>query len=133
MNPLAVLWRRRADVFHIRMGGCSGCADAVDSVLRDGWRPGPLAECSSPRHASVIVVTGLWTPGLTGPALHVISQAPGSCRVILVGDCALGEGIFGGRGSTGREAPAGPARAVPLAGCPIDPAALREAVRRVAG
>jgi Ni,Fe-hydrogenase III small subunit len=133
MNPLSVLWRRRMDVFHVRMGGCSGCAQVVDSALRNGRWPGRLGECSSPRHASLIVVSGLWTPGLTGPALDVISQAPEGCLVLLAGDCALGTGTFGTRGSQGVEAPPGGAQRVRISGCPLSEGSLREAVHRVEG
>lgn len=129
MNPLAVLWRKTTDVFHIRMGGCSGCADMVDSLLRDGRWPGRLQECSSPRHAELIIISGLWTPGLADAASRVISQAPASCRIMLLGDCALGVGFFSGR--AGRDTEAGPAEGIELAGCPVVPAALEEAVRRV--
>ena len=38
------------------------------------------------------MVTGLWGPGVTGPALDVIEQAPVGRKIILIGDCALGRG-----------------------------------------
>ena len=83
----------RAPVFHVRLGFCGGCGDIVDIVLRDRFEGrGPLVECDSPRHARLLVVSGLWRPGITEAALEVIEQAPDGSRIILVGDCALGRG-----------------------------------------
>ena len=131
MNPLAVLWRKQTDVFHLRMGGCSGCAEMVDMVLRDGRWPGGSHECSSPRHAALLIVTGLWTPGLADSALAVVSQAPVTRRVLAAGDCALGRGIIAGCGRPGHRATAPLEPDLEITGCPVEAAAVSEAVRRV--
>jgi Ni,Fe-hydrogenase III small subunit len=90
---LSGLLSRRVGVFHVRLGSCGGCGDLLDVVLRDRFEGrGPLVECDSPRHVRLLVVTGLWGPGVTGPALDVIEQAPVGRKIILIGDCALGRG-----------------------------------------
>lgn len=90
---LTGLLSRRVGVFHVRLGFCGGCGDLADVVLRDRFEGrGPLVECDSPRHARLLVVTGLWRPGVSEPALEVIEQAPVGRKIILIGDCALGRG-----------------------------------------
>jgi hypothetical protein len=77
MSALVMPWTGLIPVFHVRIGCCGACGDMVDAVLRDSFkgRP-PVAECDSPRHAGLIIVSGMWNEGLAGPALDVISQAP---------------------------------------------------------
>jgi Ni,Fe-hydrogenase III small subunit len=82
---------RRISVFHVRMGGCAGCGEMVDTLLRDRIRGAPrLSECDSPRHADLLVVTGFPAEELDRAALTVVSQAPSARRLVVVGDCALG-------------------------------------------
>lgn len=86
---------RGLPVFHLRLGGCGGCADVVDALLRDRFkgRP-PLVECSSPRHAALVIVSGMWNEGLSLSALEVLAQAPDGRRILVVGDCALARGLL---------------------------------------
>lgn len=112
------------------MGGCSGCSEMVDSMLRDGARAARPAECSSPRHAEVVIVTGLWTPQLAGPALRVISQAPRPLRALAVGDCALGGGVAAAWTERAGCVLSHLEADLRIAGCPVEPAAVLEGVRR---
>lgn len=131
MNPLALLWQRQLPVFHVRMAGCGGCGRVVDDFLRDG-KPVVAVECSSPRHARLLVVTGCWTPQLGEGALSVIAQAPSERRLALVGDCALGRGaiadILGVTDSVGHHIEPD----FEIQGCPISIEALAGEVRDVA-
>ena len=133
VNPFAFLRRRGPGVFHLRMGGCNGCAEMVDAVLRDAKSTAPV-ECSSPRHAEVVVVTGFWAPELALAALRVISQAPSTCRLVVAGDCALGRGFLVERLKLGEvKASLRIEPDLEIAGCPVETGALLEGVRRVAG
>jgi len=87
------VFRRETTVFHVRLAGCGACRDAVDGWLR-GSDPGRrvFRECSSPRHASLVVVTGCLTEGLDEAASLVVEQAPSERKVVVVGDCATGRG-----------------------------------------
>ena len=97
MIHLTVFRGREISVFHVRAGGCAGCGEMVDMFLRERFRGAPLVvECDTPRHADTVVVTGSLTEPLSEAALAVISQAPATSRLLLVGDCALGEGPIAG-------------------------------------
>ena len=133
MKPFGGLWRREPGVYHLRMGGCSGCSEMVDSMLRDGARTARPAECSSPRHADAVIVTGLWTPQLAGPALKVISQAPRPIRLLVVGECALGGGLTAAWTKWDESVLSHLEADLQIAGCPVEPVAVLEGVRRVSG
>lgn len=93
--PLRSRGTRAIQAFHIRLGGCGGCGDNVDMLLRGGPRGHVrLVECGSPRHAKLVIITGLWNPGLSGAASLVAAQAPSGARIVIAGDCALGLGPY---------------------------------------
>jgi ech hydrogenase subunit C len=124
---------RRVGVFHLRLGCCGGCGDLLDVVLRDRFegRPGVI-ECDSPRHAGLLVVTGLWSPGLAGAALEVIEQAPAGRKVIFVGDCALGRGPLLESVRAAAAMPAGLEPDGEVGGCPVSIKTICERISDVA-
>jgi len=132
MSRLAFLRGREPAVFHVRMGGCGGCCEVVDSVLRDG-RGARGRECSSPRHAEVVIVSGCWTEDLSDAAARVISQAPVTRKLVVVGDCALGLGFVAQRIRHGQTVSSRFEPDLEIAGCPADAATVLEGVRRVTG
>ena len=84
-------------VFHLRMAGCGGCSDIVDVLLRDRFRGRPrLVECSSPRHAGLVIVSGVLEEEMESGVLNVLAQAPAGVRVLAVGGCATGAGATPG-------------------------------------
>jgi Ni,Fe-hydrogenase III small subunit len=102
-------------------------------MLRDtkgATRPG---EASSPRHAGVVIVTGCWSDDLAASVRLVVSQAPDTRRVVVVGDCALGRGVLAGRLRLppGFSSNIRPDREV--AGCPVETGRLLKEVHDVAG
>lgn len=133
MSPPGASRHGKPAVFHVRMGGCSGCGEMVDHAMRDGRSRGRPVECSTPRHADVLVVTGLWLPELAGPALDVISQAPSRRRLVVAGDCALGRGLVCLRLKTSETVSSHLASDLEISGCPIAAADFVEGVRRVVG
>ncbi|MBN1289690.1 MAG: hypothetical protein JXA49_08655 [Actinobacteria bacterium] len=93
MNPLSAFWRNETVVFHLRAGGCGGCADVVDEWIRSSGRDRlKTTECVSPRHADIIIITGLSCAPAASAAVSIIEQAPAGCRIIVMGDCAAGCG-----------------------------------------
>jgi Ni,Fe-hydrogenase III small subunit len=115
------------------MGGCSGCAEVVDSALRDARGAARLGETSSPRQADVVIITGCWSEDLDAALRLVVAQAPASRVVVAVGDCALGTGLVAARLALPR-APLSHLRLdLEIAGCPVEKGRLLEEVRDVAG
>jgi formate hydrogenlyase subunit 7 len=132
MRALLMPWTGVVPVFHVRLGCCGACGDMVDAMLRDTFRGRPpVAECASPRHAGLIIVSGMWNEGLAGPALDVIAQAPEAAKILVVGDCALGRGLLAER--LGRlEAVSVHVEAdAEVFGCPVSIDAIGEGVRNV--
>jgi len=125
---------RSAPVFHVRLGCCGGCGDLVDVILRDRFegRPG-VVECDSPRHARLLIVTGLWRPGLAEAALEVIEQAAEGRKVILIGDCALGRGPLLEAARVVADVPEGLEPDEEVGGCPPSMRTLCERISHVAG
>lgn len=128
---LPLPWRRQTEAFHIRLGGCGGCAMLVDSLVRDGAkRESSAVECGSPRQARVILVTGCPCDGGGDEAAAVAAGAPGEAGLVAVGDCALGEGPFSEERYelTALEWLKPDAR---VRGCPVELDRLIEELRRV--
>lgn len=134
MNPLDVFYARELGVFHLRMAGCNGCGEVIDATLRGRTRGAcRIVECSSPRHADLIVVSGCWTPGLSEAALAVISQAPERRILIAAGDCATGSGTIAETFKTGRTVADYMEVDLETEGCPVRIEGFTEGVRRVTG
>jgi Ni,Fe-hydrogenase III small subunit len=126
------LWRQ-TPVFHVRLGGCRACGDMADMVLRGSLEQcPPVVECGSPRHAALMIVTGLWSEEIAGTALAVTGQGPSSRKLILAGDCALGRGVFARRIKHLGSVPEGLEADIEVAGCPCSIEALCEGMRDVA-
>jgi len=130
MRPARLL-TVRLPAFHLRLGCCGGCGDMVDIELR-GRAGGVAVECDSPRHAGLLLVTGIWSPDITEAALRVITQAPEGTRVLLVGDCALGRGWFLESTRAARPLPDDLGPYAELGGCPVSAADIRERIDDVA-
>lgn len=117
---------------HVDGGSCNGCEAEL------GLLPSPRYDFTrfgfvftpSPRHADLLVVTGVITPVMAGVIRRVYGEMPGPKAVVAVGDCAAGRGLLG----QGTDPLAG---LVPVAlsvgGCPPPPEALLTAFLGVAG
>ncbi len=105
----------------------------VDAVIRGRFARGPRArECASPRHAGLIVVTGLWNVGLAEAALSVIEQAPAARKVMILGDCALGRGPLAAPLKYFDTVADSLSADAEVGGCPISLEAIREGLMDVA-
>ena len=117
---------RSLSIRHLDAGSCNGCEleiHALSNAFRDLERYG-LRFVASPRHADVLLVTGVVTANMREAVERTYAAMPGPKWVVAVGDCAVGGGLF-----AGSYAVVGPLDAVVpvdlrIPGCPPDPAAL---------
>jgi Ni,Fe-hydrogenase III small subunit len=82
---------------HVDAGSCNGCEHelvAASSPYYDLQRFG-LGIVASPRHADVLLVTGVVTIRMREPLLTAYRAMPEPRRVAALGDCALGCALLG--------------------------------------
>ncbi len=122
-----------AQVRHVDCGSCNGCEVEVGAVfgpVYDADRYGARL-VASPRHADVLLVTGVVTRNMLEPLRRTVEATPNPRVVVAVGDCALTGGVFAdGYGVLGA---VDDVVAVDLGvpGCPPEPDAIVAALRRV--
>lgn len=124
-----------AQIRHVDAGSCNGCEIEVSAAfgpVYDAERYGARL-VASPRHADVVLVTGVVTRNMAEPLRLTVAATPRPHMVIALGDCARNCGVF--RGAYGV---AGAVRDVvpvdlEVPGCPPEPTAIVEALRRVTG
>lgn len=124
-----------AQVRHVDAGSCNGCEIEVGAAfgpVYDADRYGARL-VASPRHADVLLVTGVVTHNMREPLRRTEEATPRPRVVIAVGDCARNCGVFrDGYGVAGAVADVVPVD-LEVAGCPPEPAEIIEALRRVTG
>lgn len=122
-------------VRHVDAGSCNGCEVEMGSAfgpVYDAERYGARL-VASPRHADVVLVTGVVTRNMLEPLRRTVEATPQPRLVLAVGDCARSCGVFAGAyGVAGAVADAVDVE-LEVAGCPPEPAAIVEALRRVTG
>jgi Ni,Fe-hydrogenase III small subunit len=127
--------RGSAQVRHVDCGSCNGCEIEVGAAfgpVYDAERYGARL-VASPRHADVLLVTGVVTRNMHEPLRRTVDATPNPRVVVAIGDCAVDGGMFGdGYGVVGA---VDDVVAVDLAvpGCPPEPDQIVEALRRVTG
>lgn len=124
-----------AQVRHVDCGSCNGCEIEVGAVfgpVYDAERYGARL-VASPRHADVLLVTGVVTQNMREPLCRTLDATPRPRVVVAVGDCAVDGGLFrDGYGVAGSvDEVVGVDLTVP--GCPPEPDAIVAALRRVTG
>ena len=117
---------RSLHVRHLDVGSCNGCDWEIAALLNayyDIQRLG-IDFVASPRHADLLLVTGIMTRNLEGAARRTYEAMPEPRLVVAVGACAIGGGVFAGT-YAGRD---GIADVLPvdvfIPGCPPRPEAL---------
>lgn len=122
-----------AQVRHVDAGSCNGCEVEVGAAfgpVYDAERYG-VRLVASPRHADVVLVTGVVTRNMQEPLRRTVEATPRPRVVLAVGDCARGCGAFaGGYGVAGAVDDVVPVD-VKVPGCPPEPDAIVAALRRV--
>lgn len=127
--------RGSAQVRHVDVGSCNGCEIEVAAAfgpVYDSDRYGARL-VASPRHADVLLVTGVVTHNMAEPLRLTLAATPEPRVVVACGDCALTCGLL--RGGYGVVGPVGDVVPVDLEvpGCPPEPEAIVAALRRVTG
>lgn len=125
-------WSRQKSpwILHVPTGSCNNCDIEIVAALTprfDVERFGILLE-GSPKHADVLLVTGIVTRQIAQKVRMIYEQTPDPKAVVAVGSCACTGGIF-------REGynMAGPVdKVIPVdvyvAGCPPRPQAIIDGV-----
>lgn len=87
---------RSLHVRHLDSGSCNGCDWEIAALLNpvyDVQRLG-IDFVASPRHADLLLVTGVMTRNLQEAALLTYQAMPEPRLVVAVGACAVGGGVF---------------------------------------
>ena len=120
-------------VRHVDCGSCNGCEVEVGAVfgpVYDAERYGARL-VASPRHADVLLVTGVVTRNMLEPLRRTVEATPRPRMVVAVGDCAITGGVFAdGYGVLGAVDDVVPVD-LSVPGCPPEPAEIVAALRRV--
>jgi len=115
---------------HVDAGSCNGCEHEltlVTSPYYDLQRFG-LNIVASPRHADVLLVTGVVTTRMHDALLAAYAAMPEPRRVAALGDCALNCGVLALPGAiAGRLEDILPVD-LRIPGCPPAPARIAEAL-----
>ena len=118
--------RRSLHVRHLDAGSCNGCDWEIAALLNpynDVQRLG-IDFVASPRHADLLLVTGIMTRNLEEAARRTYEAMPEPRLVVAVGACAISGGVFAGT-YAGRD---GISEVLPVdvfvPGCPPRPEAL---------
>jgi len=119
---------RSLHVRHLDAGSCNGCDWEIAALLNpyhDVQRLG-IDFVASPRHADLLLVTGIMTRNLAEAAVRTYEAMPEPRLVVAVGACAISGGVFAGT-YAGRD---GVASTLPVdvfvPGCPPRPEAIIE-------
>jgi len=91
-------WARKRSiwVFHVNAASCNGCDIEILAALTpryDAERLG-VELVPSPRHADVLLVTGVTNPMMRDRLKTVYEQMPEPRHVVAIGACALGGGVM---------------------------------------
>lgn len=120
---------------HVDAGSCNGCEIEVAAAfgpVYDAERYGARL-VASPRHADALLVTGVVTQNMAEPLRLTLAATPEPRVVIACGDCARNGGLLrGGYGVVGAVADIVHVD-LEVPGCPPEPEAIVEALRRVTG
>ena len=90
--------RRSLHVRHLDAGSCNGCDWEIAALLNpihDVQRLG-IDFVASPRHADLLLVTGIMTRNLEDAARRTYEAMPEPRLVVAVGACAISGGVFAG-------------------------------------
>jgi Ni,Fe-hydrogenase III small subunit len=133
-NDLLARGKRSLFMRHLDCGSCNGCElelTALSNPMYDCERFGIRFE-ASPRHSDILVLTGVLTQNLAEAADLTLAAMSQPRRVIVIGDCALGDGLF--RNSYALAPPSQvleEAIVARVAGCPPAPSDILRALAEV--
>jgi Ni,Fe-hydrogenase III small subunit len=133
--PIAAQLGGSVQIRHVDAGSCNGCEVEIASAfgpVYDAERYGARL-VASPRHADVLLVTGVVTRNMAEPLRRTYEAVSEPKAVLAVGDCARNCGVFaGGYGVAGAVSDVVPVD-VEVCGCPPRPEAINEGIRKLIG
>jgi len=85
-------------LLHFNTGGCNGCDIEVLAAITPLYDPERLGVklTPSPRHADILIVTGVVTKKVAERLKRIYDQIPEPKVVVAVGTCAISGGVFRG-------------------------------------
>jgi Ni,Fe-hydrogenase III small subunit len=120
---------------HVDAGSCNGCEielGAAFGPVYDAERYGARL-VASPRHADVVLVTGVVTRNMLEPLRRTVEATPQPRLVVAVGDCARNCGVFAGAYGVAGAVPDAVDVDLEVPGCPPEPQVIIEVLRKVTG
>ena len=117
---------RSLHIRHLDAGSCNGCDWEIAALLNpfhDIQRLG-IDFVASPRHADLLLVTGVMTRNLEEAAIRTFEAMPEPRLVVAVGACAISGGVFAGSYANRDGIAAVLPVDVHVPGCPPRPEAL---------
>jgi Ni,Fe-hydrogenase III small subunit len=119
---------RSLAIRHVAAGTCNGCElelRATQNLIYDLTQYG-LTFTPSPRHADVLLITGVAARNMVEAVRQTREAMPAPVLVIAVGDCAVDGGVFKGSPAILGGADAILPVDLMIAGCPPTPAQIVE-------
>ena len=119
---------------HVDAGSCNGCEQELTALTGRHYdmQQFGIDLVASPRHADALVVTGPVSDTMKEAARRVWQAVPGPRRLVALGDCAAGCGVFqAAYASHGGVAAGLAAPDVVIRGCPPQPREILEQFRRM--
>ena len=117
-------------LFPVNSASCNGCDQEIQALhaVRYALEKHGIAFAASPRHADILLLTGIMTPRNQNTAWHVLEQLAEPRAVIAIGDCPINGSVFRG----GEDATFAWERFpidVELPGCPPSPTLILQAIK----
>ena len=127
LDRLSAWSRKRSPwVFHVNASSCNGCDIELVACLTPRYdieRFGVVL-VPSPRHADILLVTGVVSPQTKDRLIRVYQQMPEPRIVVAIGACALSGGVFQGCYNAGQGIDSVLPVDLYIPGCPPRPEAI---------
>ncbi len=115
-------------LFPLNSGSCNGCGQEIQALhaARYALEGLGIPFARSPRHADILLLTGIMTPRSQAAARRVWDELAEPRAVVAVGDCPINGSVFRGQAFTPAEETL--PIDVELPGCPPSPTLILEAI-----
>ncbi|HEY7127207.1 MAG TPA: hypothetical protein VH540_24960 [Ktedonobacterales bacterium] len=116
-------------LFPINTGSCNACDQEIAALhaARYGLAQRGIAFAISPRHADILLVTGILTPRSRKAARAVWEQLAEPRAIVAIGDCPITGSVFRGAAPTMGAGDVLPID-VEVPGCPPTPALILQGI-----
>ena len=117
---------RALSIRHVAAGSCNGCElelRATQNLIHDLTQYG-LSFTPSPRHADILLITGVAGKNMREAVLQTRAAMPDPVFVVALGDCAVDGGVFKGSPAVAGGAEAFLPVDLVIAGCAPTPAQI---------